>query len=142
MASTAAGRSVGVARSARVVAVRVLGCDGSGSIATTVAGLDYVAQHAKPPAVAMMSLGVPRGAWSRALSDAVSELIKRNVTCVVAAGNSAQDSCDITPASMPQVRATQSVVKDVGQGLLAMLLCMANTTSIAHACMCFSGAGP
>lgn len=38
VASTAAGRSVGVAKEARVVAVRVLDCQGAGSISNVVAG--------------------------------------------------------------------------------------------------------
>jgi subtilisin family serine protease len=38
VSSTAAGRSVGVAREARVMAVRVLDCDGAGSISNVVAG--------------------------------------------------------------------------------------------------------
>jgi len=42
-AATAAGRSTGVAKRAKVVAVRVLDCEGSGSIANTVAGLDWCA---------------------------------------------------------------------------------------------------
>jgi hypothetical protein len=35
----AAGRSVGVAKEARVVAVRVLDCEGAGSISNVVAGM-------------------------------------------------------------------------------------------------------
>ena len=38
VSSTAAGRSVGVAREATVMAVRVLDCDGAGSISNLVAG--------------------------------------------------------------------------------------------------------
>jgi subtilisin family serine protease len=38
VASTAAGRAVGVAPSAEVVAVRVLDCEGSGTISDVVAG--------------------------------------------------------------------------------------------------------
>lgn len=38
VASTAAGRSVGVARGSRLVAVRVLDCHGTGAISDTVAG--------------------------------------------------------------------------------------------------------
>lgn len=38
VASTAIGRSVGIAKQAKVVAVRVLDCSGSGNISTTVAG--------------------------------------------------------------------------------------------------------
>jgi subtilisin family serine protease len=42
VASVGAGRTVGVAKEASVVAVKVLGCQGSGSISTVVAG-------ARPP---------------------------------------------------------------------------------------------
>lgn len=38
VASTAAGRSVGVAKEANVVGIRVLDCDGAGSISDVVAG--------------------------------------------------------------------------------------------------------
>lgn len=38
VSSTAAGRSVGVAKDASVVGVRVLDCDGAGSISNVVAG--------------------------------------------------------------------------------------------------------
>lgn len=50
---------------AEVVAVRVLDCNGTGSISDTVAGLDWVASSYKLPAVISMSLGVPAGNWSR-----------------------------------------------------------------------------
>jgi hypothetical protein len=50
VSSTAAGLAVGVAKGARVVAVRVLDCDGVASISTTIAGalalvLGYGALH-------------------------------------------------------------------------------------------------
>jgi subtilisin family serine protease len=38
VSSTAAGRSVGIAREATVMGVRVLDCDGAGSISNVVAG--------------------------------------------------------------------------------------------------------
>lgn len=57
VAATAIGRSVGVAKSANLVAVRVLDCTGSGSISDTIAGIDWVAANARRPAVAIMSLG-------------------------------------------------------------------------------------
>ena len=38
VASVAAGRTVGVAKEANVVAVKVLDCDGSGTISTVTAG--------------------------------------------------------------------------------------------------------
>ena len=65
VASTAVGRAVGVAKDANVVAVRILDCSGSGTISNTVAGLDWIARNAQLPAVIIMSLGVPTGAWSQ-----------------------------------------------------------------------------
>ncbi|KAG2496997.1 hypothetical protein HYH03_005002 [Edaphochlamys debaryana] len=104
VASTAVGRSVGVARGARLVAVRVLDCGGSGTIADTVKGLDWVAANARRPAVVMMSLGVPEGAWSAVLAEAVRALVARaGITAVVASGNAAADSCGYVPANIPEV---------------------------------------
>eukprot|EP00775_Hariotina_reticulata_P008443 gene8443-8627_t len=97
VASTAAGRSVGVAKEANVVAVRVLDCDGAGSISDVIAALDWVAANAKKPAVASLSLGVPAGQWSRALEEAVRSLVGSGVPVVVAAGNDAKDCCQAAP---------------------------------------------
>ena len=45
-----------MAKEADVVAVRVLNCQGSGTVSNVVAGLNWVAQHAVKPAVVTMSL--------------------------------------------------------------------------------------
>ncbi|CAK0785055.1 hypothetical protein CVIRNUC_008260 [Coccomyxa viridis] len=101
VASVAAGRMVGVAKEARVVAVKVLGCDGSGTISSIIAGLDWLMLNHVAPAVATMSLGVPVGQWSRALDSAVTSLIDQaKVTVVVAAGNTKADSCTIAPGNV------------------------------------------
>ncbi|EFJ51534.1 hypothetical protein VOLCADRAFT_31946, partial [Volvox carteri f. nagariensis] len=103
VASTAVGRSVGVARGSRLVSVRVLDCNGSGTIADTVAGLDWVARNAKLPAIVMMSLGVPAGSWSEVLSEGVRSLVRKHgIVVVVASGNSAMDSCRVVPANVPE----------------------------------------
>lgn len=47
VASVAAGRTVGVAKEANVVAVKVLDCDGSGTISTVTAGECFSATHFK-----------------------------------------------------------------------------------------------
>ncbi|KAL6757302.1 peptidase S8/S53 domain-containing protein [Haematococcus lacustris] len=101
--ATALGRSVGVAKGASLVAVRVLDCTGSGSISDTVAGIDWVAAHARGPSVAIMSLGVAGGSWSATLESATRTLINTyNITVVVASGNSAIDACTVVPASLPE----------------------------------------
>ncbi|BDA51131.1 probable extracellular serine proteinase at C-terminar half [Coccomyxa sp. Obi] len=101
VASTAVGRTVGVAKEASVVALRVLDCAGSGRISDVVAALDWLATNHVSPAIATLSLGVPEGQWSEVLSDSVSHLIQDHaVTVIVAAGNSAVDSCLMSPGNV------------------------------------------
>ena len=148
---------VGVAKEASVVSVRVLDCNGTGPVSTTLAGeplqvfihcftagnsrricvvpshqilhaagmsrhkckymfryldlikkcesrehslagLNWVAENAAPPAIAQLCLGLPQSNWSAALNSAVSSLIDNyNVTVIVADGNSDTDSCTISP---------------------------------------------
>jgi subtilisin family serine protease len=100
VAGTVAGTTYGVAKSAAIVPVRVLNCNGSGYNSDVVAGLDWiVANHAAgTPAVVNMSLG---GAASSAVDSALQGVINDGVTAVVAAGNSAVDACGSSPARLP-----------------------------------------
>ncbi|MEU9145289.1 S8 family peptidase [Streptomyces sp. NPDC048349] len=100
VAGTVAGSTYGVARKASLVSVRVLGCDGRGSYAGMIAGMDWVAKNAKQPAVLNGSLGGPR---SDALNNAVNALSDAGVLPVIAAGNDAQDACNVSPASATRV---------------------------------------
>lgn len=103
VASTAVGRSVGIAKQAVVRSVRVLDCQGSGNISTTVAGLDWVANNYETPGVVALSLGVSIGWWSETLEQAVKSLVNdHGLTVVVASGNSGVDSCFIAPANVPE----------------------------------------
>jgi subtilisin family serine protease len=102
VASTAVGLQVGVAKGAKVVAIRILDCVGSGSISDTVAGLDWVAANAVKPAVVTLSLGIQVGSWSRVLEEAVQSLINNHgITVVVASGNSGVDACYVAPSNVP-----------------------------------------
>jgi subtilisin family serine protease len=93
---TIGGATFGVAKGVKLKAVRVLNCAGSGSTAGVIAGLDWVRAHAAKPAVVNMSLG---GGFSIAMNIATNDLIESGVTVVVAAGNSADDACNYSPAS-------------------------------------------
>lgn len=67
-------------------AVRVIGCDGSGSMLDVVAALEWVHAHMQAPAVVLMSLGGPA---AQIFDDACASLAAAGATIVVAAGNSA-----------------------------------------------------
>jgi subtilisin family serine protease len=96
VSGTVAGGTYGVAKAARLYAVRVLDCSGSGSWSGVIAGVDWVTKNRQLPAVANMSLG---GGLSKAVNDAVANSIKAGVTYAVAAGNSHGDACTVSPAS-------------------------------------------
>ena len=98
VATTVAGTTYGVAKAARIVAVRVLGNDGSGSISGVIAGVDWVTSHRVRPAVANMSLG---GSASTALDTAVNNSIASGVTYTVAAGNANTNAANTSPARVP-----------------------------------------
>jgi len=96
VAGTVGSSTYGVAKSVSLVAVRVLGCNGSGSTSGVIAGMDWVANDATRPAVANMSLG---GVYSRATNAAVKRLTDRGITIAVAAGNDSLSACYFSPAS-------------------------------------------
>jgi subtilisin family serine protease len=98
VAGTVGGETYGVAQDVRLVAVRVLDCNGSGSNSGVIAGVDWVTQNhaAGAPAVANMSLG---GGISTALDTAVSNSIADGVTYALAAGNdSGANACNGSPS--------------------------------------------
>ncbi|MDQ0798050.1 S8 family peptidase [Streptomyces sp. B1I3] len=100
VAGTVAGETYGVASSASLVPVRVLNCEGSGTWAGIIAGLDWIARNAEQPAVVNASLGGPA---SSAVDDAFDALAEQGTLPVVAAGNENQDACDVSPARADRV---------------------------------------
>ncbi|WP_117211882.1 S8 family serine peptidase [Allorhizocola rhizosphaerae] len=100
VAGTAGGTSYGVAKAAALVAVKVLNCQGSGTTAQVVAGINWVTSdhQAGVAAVANMSLG---GGVDTAIDNAVSNSISDGVTYAIAAGNSNANACNFSPARVP-----------------------------------------
>ena len=99
VAGTVGATTYGVAKQVSLVAVRVLGCDGTGPTSGVIAGVDWVTgtHQAGQPAVANMSLG--GGAWT-ALDTAVANSIADGVVYAVAAGNDNVNACNSSPARL------------------------------------------
>ncbi|KAJ7188904.1 serine-type endopeptidase [Mycena filopes] len=113
-AGTIASRKYGVAKAANVIAVKVLGSNGSGSMSDVVAGVVFAAEAAQAKAkaadaevaatgktahkgsVANMSLG---GGKSPALDRAVNAAVDSGLHFAVAAGNDNRDACSYSPAA-------------------------------------------
>jgi aqualysin 1 len=95
VSGTIGGSTYGVAKGVRLFAVRVLGCNGSGTTSGVIAGVDWVTGHHQKPAVANMSLG---GGVTAALDSAVSASIAAGVTYAIAAGNANSNASGQSPA--------------------------------------------
>ena len=98
VAGTVGGRVYGIAKGATLVAVRVLGCDGSGPTSGVIAGVDWVTANGRKPAVSNMSLG---GGLSFSLNNAVTRSINSGILFAVSAGNSNLEACSQSPSSTP-----------------------------------------
>lgn len=105
VAGTVGGKTYGVAKAVKLVAVRVLDCEGSGTTAGVIAGIDWVTANAKKPAVANMSLG---GSANASLDNAVKKSIASGVSYAIAAGNGLPilglpaNACNYSPARVPE----------------------------------------
>ncbi|GAA4603943.1 subtilisin family serine protease [Actinoplanes octamycinicus] len=100
VAGTAAGTTYGIAKKARIVSVRVLDCQGTGTNDDLIAGINWVRSNAQKPAVANYSIGCGSRCTSQAMDSAVSSLISSGVQFVQAAGNSGDDACYYSPQAV------------------------------------------
>lgn len=99
------GSTYGVATSAKIVSVRVLDCEGSGSTSDLIAALDWVVAH-KPsgPAVVNLSLGAPSTtSGAKAVESAAAKTVAAGIPVVAAAGNLSSSACRYSPARVPSV---------------------------------------
>jgi serine protease len=110
VASTVAGLQYGVSKTASIIAVKVLGKNGSGSWTGVIQGVQWTTEDAAKfrgvePSVANMSLG---GGRNQPLNDAVDASTAQGVAWVIASGNSNADACNFSPASAPSALAVGS----------------------------------
>jgi len=111
VAGTIASKTYGVAKKAKVVAVKVLRSNGSGTMSDVLKGVEWAAEAVEKEAAdekkkgnkskykgstANMSLG---GGSSKALDLAVNAAVGAGLHFAVAAGNDNQDACNYSPAA-------------------------------------------
>jgi subtilisin family serine protease len=97
VAGTVGGTLYGIAKRVSLVAVKVLGDSGSGTLSGVVAGVDWAAgDHTTKPAVGNMSLG---SGFSQTVNDAVKRAVADGIVMVVAAGNNNANAANYSPAS-------------------------------------------
>ena len=100
VAGTTGGGEYGVAKNVQLHAVKVLDCNGSGSLQGVIDGINWVTNNRINPAVANMSLG---GGASASLDSAVDNSVNSGVFYAVAAGNDNQsNACTKSPAGAAQ----------------------------------------
>lgn len=120
VAGLVGSRDYGVCVDSRLYAVKVLDCDGSGSLSGVIRGIEWVfKQHTlmtrmnskRVKSVINMSLG---GGFSRAINTAVEYTLNNdeNFYVVVAAGNEDADACKTSPASAKGVLTVMASAND------------------------------
>ncbi|NXP44010.1 PCSK9 convertase, partial [Heliornis fulica] len=104
MAGVLSGRDAGVATGTNIRSLRVLNCQGKGTVSGTLIGLEFVeaAREAQPhvPLVVLLPFA---GAYSRVLNAGCRRLALTGVVVVASAGNYKDDACRYSPASEPEV---------------------------------------
>lgn len=100
-AGTVGSRAYGVAKEANIIAVKVLGDNGSGAWSDIIAGIDYVVQQ-KPltghPTIISMSI---QGGVYTPVDDAVATATAAGVHFIVASGNMATNVNNDSPGRAP-----------------------------------------
>ncbi|WP_297521352.1 S8 family serine peptidase [Thermococcus sp.] len=119
IASTGAasnGQYKGVAPGAKLVGVKVLGSDGSGSVSTIIAGIDWVIQNKDKYNISVINLslgGSQSSDGTDALSQEVDKAWEDGIAVCVAAGNSGPDTYTVgSPAAAPDVITVGAVDKN------------------------------
>ncbi|NXV63714.1 PCSK9 convertase, partial [Molothrus ater] len=101
VAAVLSGRDAGVARGANIRSLRVLNCQGKGTVSGTLMALESIGRALEArPRVVLLPLA---GALSPALNAGCRRLARTGAVMVAAAGNYKDDACLYSPASEPEV---------------------------------------
>ncbi|TRY60324.1 hypothetical protein DNTS_013659 [Danionella cerebrum] len=104
IAGVLSGRDSGVARGASVNSVRVLNCQGKGTVSGALAGLEYIQSSLNAQPISPVILLLPfTGGFSRTLNAVCRRMVEAGAVLIAAAGNYNDDACLYSPASEPEV---------------------------------------
>ncbi|XP_078074839.1 proprotein convertase subtilisin/kexin type 9 isoform X2 [Mustelus asterias] len=98
------GRDSGVAKGANVRSVKILNCQGRGTVSGALAGLEFIRKtlilQPYQPLIVLLPFV---GGFSHILNTACRLLTQTGVALIAAAGNYKDDACFYSPASEPEV---------------------------------------
>lgn len=112
VASHIAGKTYGVAKKARVRAVRILGCDNSATTEEILDGMNWTAKHAPASSVVNMSIQSADGITDRAMDDAAKAMINKGLIMVFIAGNFGKGDCKNSPKDPRAITMGATTKKD------------------------------
>ncbi|NXB41270.1 PCSK9 convertase, partial [Eulacestoma nigropectus] len=104
VAGVLSGRDAGVATGANIRSLRVLNCQGKGTVSGTLMALEVIQRTLEAQPCAPLVVVLPlAGAHSPALNAGCRRMARMGAVLVAAAGNYKDDACLYSPASEPEV---------------------------------------
>lgn len=98
--------TAGVAEGARLWAVKVVDATGSGTVADSIAGVDYVTEHVDEIEATNLSLGLKKE--HKAFAEAINNSYEKGMCFAVAAGNNKEETYTWCPANLKSVLTVSS----------------------------------
>jgi subtilisin family serine protease len=124
VSGTVAGKTYGLSKKTSLIAVKVLGCSGSGSLNGFLSGIQFVTDGFTTnsttkgkPSVANLSLAF--GGQVASATQAVENSIAAGVNYAIAAGNAFNDACNYSPSDAPSANVVGATeLQSLGGGSL------------------------
>ncbi|XP_069843715.1 proprotein convertase subtilisin/kexin type 9-like [Dipodomys merriami] len=104
LAALVNGQNVGVAKDINIHSLRVLNCQGKGTVSGILMGLEFLWKKlGSNPSKRMVVLLPLVSGYSQSINDACKRLARAGAVLVAAAGNFQSNACAYSPASSPEV---------------------------------------